>query len=110
MSRMAHIHSSPRPPYSRRHFPCGAYERRVGSGRMSQQTLKIRIIDRQAGGAGLDWEIAGPVEFGRQRQNEPDPPARLDASDAQRIIVAPLLDVSIPRIWFRVEPVVLGSC
>src|SRR5262245_33489619 len=77
---------------------------------MSQQTLKIRIIDRQAGGAGLDCEIAGAVEFGRQRQNEPDPPARLDASDAQRVIVAPLLDVSIPRIWFRVEPVALGSC
>jgi adenylate cyclase len=70
---------------------------------MSQGPLKIAIVDLAAPGA-LPWEceVDGPVEFGRQEKHEPAPLHRAWTDGGERIIIAPLTELAVPRHWFRV--------
>jgi adenylate cyclase len=61
-------------------------------------------------GAQLEYEIEGTVEFGRQRETDPPPYAKLTEQNVDRIVIAPLIDRAVPRRWFQIEPAGTAKC
>ena len=61
-------------------------------------------------GGNLEYEIEGVVEFGRQREADPPPYAKLTEQGVDRIVIAPLIDRAVPRRWFQIEPAGTGRC
>ena len=61
-------------------------------------------------GGPLEYEIEGVVEFGRQRETDPPPYAKLTEANIDRIVIAPLIDRAVPRRWFQIEPGGAGRC
>jgi adenylate cyclase len=61
-------------------------------------------------GGPLEYEIEGIVEFGRQRETDPPPYAKLHEGTIDRIVIAPLIDRAVPRRWFQIEPAAAGRC
>jgi adenylate cyclase len=70
---------------------------------MADLTFKVAI--QQPGGAAplLERDLSGLVEFGRQNHLEPPPYCHQNESGVQRVIIAPIIDTSIPRRWFSAE-------
>ena len=61
-------------------------------------------------GANLEYEIEGVVEFGRQREGDPPPYAKLTEQNIDRVVIAPLIDRAVPRRWFQIEPAGTARC
>lgn len=70
---------------------------------MIEHLFKISIQNPDKPGPLLEHDVAGTVEFGRQNQFEPPPFCLNTDSSVQRVIIAPIVDVAIPRHWFKVE-------
>jgi adenylate cyclase len=76
---------------------------------------KVAIIETSFAAAStiggeLEYEIEGTVEFGRQRETDPPPYAKLNENLVDRIVIAPLIDRAVPRRWFQIEPAGTARC
>ena len=70
--------------------------------------FKVAINETLAASSSLEgplaYEIGGAVEFGRQRETDPAPYAMVKEGEAERVIIAPLIDRAVPRRWIQMEP------
>jgi adenylate cyclase len=70
---------------------------------MTDLTFKVSIQHPGAASPLLERELSGLVEFGRQNHLEPPPYCHQGEGGVQRVIIAPIIDTSIPRRWFSAE-------
>ncbi len=72
---------------------------------MTELTFKVTVQAANGSTPLLEREITGPVEFGRQDHLEPPPYCHHPSpkGDLQRVIIAPITDVTVPRKWFKAE-------
>jgi adenylate cyclase len=70
---------------------------------MVELTFKVSIQQADASAPLLERELSGSVEFGRQNHLESAPFTLQSDSGVHRIVIAPIVDTSIPRHWFKVE-------
>lgn len=70
---------------------------------MMELTYNICIQRPDDSAPVFEREVSGAVEFGRQNHSEPPPYCLQGEAGVNRIIIAPIVDVSVPRHWFRVE-------
>jgi adenylate cyclase len=72
---------------------------------MSDLTFKVTVQKPNEANPLFERELSGTVEFGRQDPGlkEPPPFCLHSKGDLQRVIIAPIVDNSIPRHWFKVE-------
>lgn len=70
---------------------------------MTELTYRVTVQQPDASAPLFEHALSGTVEFGRQNHLEPAPYCVQTENGSQRIIIAPIVDTSIPRRWFRIE-------
>lgn len=72
--------------------------------------LVFKVVIQKAAATVFEQELTGVVEFGRQDHLEPAPYCQQTANGLQRVIIAPIVDTSIPRHWFKIEAAGAKQC